>query len=152
MLTITSRIALFCMVLSSLLWSCEKQDGPELSDNRCSTGLSGMILADKARYDSWDTDEFLADTIWIEGSVLHCQLQYGGGCEQVYLEMVSDRSERDSNIPQAMLRAVFTDNDPCEALITDTFCFDLHSLEFKASGPKALIFIEDWNTALIWDR
>lgn len=146
-----TRIFLFFAFLL-LFIGCSKKDASNASDNRCGSDPVGEIIVDKGRFQHSSSEIFYPDTAYIEDHTLVCRLSYGGGCDYANLEMLSNGEFSTGIFPHVELRPIFIDEDPCEALLTADFCFDLNSLAFVPSKSEVAIILSEWNVVLKWNR
>jgi hypothetical protein len=92
------------------------------------------ILKDKALYNniSKEPDAVIKQAYQIENCLV-IEVTYGGGCTEQVPSLVWDGSLGKSLPPLAPLKLNFPKDDPCEALITKTYYFDLLAF-FTATG------------------
>lgn len=92
------------------------------------------ILKDATLYnsDSKETDAVIKDAYVIENCLV-LEVTYGGGCVQQTPELVWNGGLSKSLPPLANLKLHFAKSDDCEALVSQTYYFDLLSF-FTATG------------------
>lgn len=144
------RKSIILLLISCM--GCSKRDIHTDTNNRCSQALPGRIIIDKDRFLHPESDMFFPDTAFIDGDILVCRLQYGGGCDYANLDILSNGVISMGIFPYVELKSRFIDKDICEALITEEFCFDLTSLDFLSSSGEIEFILTEWNTRLKWDR
>lgn len=132
---------LLCGLWMLLLSGCNSDD--EGSGLRNYTA----VLIDSDVYREADSDNFHLEEAEITGDSLKVRIRYGGGCEEVKLQLVGLEEILDSDPPQRNIRLLFEDNDPCEALVAETFYFDLVPGRVNGSDRVRLI-LPDWDEPL----
>lgn len=141
---------LLCFIL---LCSCSKMDPLDhMPSATCSEFPAGVpVLTDKKLFNDHHSDGFILDTVFIDNDVLHISISYGGGCESVKMALLSDGETMGLSIPPYIpLEILFEDDDPCEALIREDFCFDLSSMKFVSNFQEVLIHIPEWDELILW--
>jgi hypothetical protein len=93
------------------------------------------------------TDFFVLDSVWTEGGCMGVQLTYSGGCGEAQLDTYWSGAIMKSYPPTAVFELVFTKVDDCEALITQTYYFDLDELR-KTAGNRCNLVFAKLNTML----
>lgn len=136
-----------------LLSSCSKMDPfVGMSSAVCSEFPKGVpVLTDKKLFNDHHSDGFILDTVYIDRNVLHISISYGGGCERVRMALLSDGETMGLSLPPYVpLKIMFEDNDPCEALIREEFCFDLASIQYVSTLQEVLIHLPEWGEKIPW--
>ena len=78
---------------------------------------------------------------------LNITIDYGGGCGEIFYDLVTDNAYEESNPPRKILKLAFEDNDNCEALIELNLSFDLSPLKISDSN-RIIIILEGWSSQL----
>lgn len=95
------------------------------------------------------TDRLTVDSLSIENDCLTVYYNYGGGCDDVDLELIEGGELIEGNI---VLLAQFDDDDNCEALIFTSESFNLSPL--KHYGSNTIIVdtkTDKENRSIFWD-
>jgi hypothetical protein len=123
------KLYFLSLALAMLLgWSCEQNELLQ-NEDQCRP-----ILQDKAFYNSSskEPDAVIKQAYQIENCLV-LEVTYGGGCTEQVPSLVWDGSLGKSLPPLTPLKLNFPKDDPCEALITKTYYFDLLAF-FTATG------------------
>jgi hypothetical protein len=108
------------------------------------------LVLDDAMYQNGIYDEFVFDSVWIEGNCLKANVIYGGGCGDVLFQLLWNGAIMESNPPLVQLKLSFVDNDLCKALIHKTLSYDISMLQVGGSGRKVFVHLKDWKKQLIY--
>ncbi len=131
----------FCLLFTS----CDKKD-----DDHKSVMCSPTII-DNTVYLNAESDplSLLNTELTIEGC-LKVSIQYGGGCSDVFLNLVDSGDVLETQPPQRNLRFIFEDDDQCEALILKDYYFNVEVLKVEGSD-EVLLNLQGFDTPLLYD-
>ena len=80
--------------------------------------------------DEWGTDAYTINAATLEGDTLSINVSYSGGCETHAFTLVAEQRFLESFPVQLRVSLAHNaNNDPCEALITEVYHFDLTPLK-----------------------
>lgn len=127
-----------------LLFACGNDD------ERKDTGYHTSVLIDSNVYREAESDDFYLEEAEITGDSLRVLIRYGGGCGGVKLRLAGMEETLNSDPPQRKIRLLLEDNDPCEALVAETFYFKLSV--FQTAGSSRIgLFLSDWDGSLPYE-
>ena len=120
-LTLTGMVALF---------GCLNMGDEQLNTNLIDTDNGGcsQIIIDENKYNAATSDEYIIDYAFINNDTLNMIVQYGGGCGAVSFKLLMNGYFMESDPVQLDVLLSLKDEDPCEALIKRSICFDLSEL------------------------
>lgn len=92
------------------------------------------------------------DSVAIDGDVMVLFVEYSGGCEKQFFDLVGDEVVMKSFPPQRKIELVRNDQgDRCRELITERLMFDISSLKFQSSGSNGgeiILHLEGWDSPI----
>jgi hypothetical protein len=109
------------------------------------------IVIDEAKYDASVLDDYLMKYAFIEGDTLSVIVQYGGGCGSANFTLITNGQFMESDPVQLDVVLAFQDEDPCEALIQKSICFDISALadlyndSYQTSGGTIIIRLKNYD-------
>jgi len=110
------------------------------------------IIISESRYTKAESDEFIFNGMDIKSDSLILTVQYGGGCGPTSFELITDGLFMESDPVQLNIFLSFTDEDPCEMLVTRDLCFDLTNLvnhykdSYQTDDGTIILKIRDFNS------
>ena len=114
--------------LFTLLFSCEKRTelpGHVHDDMDVCGGVlepCEPVIIDARQYFSAPEDDFEFINVELSGHNLWIEIGFGGGCgPDPELKLIAE----DGDCHDINLKLSLSDEDPCEAYLTQSFCFDL---------------------------
>lgn len=147
-LTNLSLPGLLCLAALLLLPACKSSQSAPPGENSAETEMPTNPTAQEPadcrpiqrRNQLPQSDPYQLDSLYIEGQCIVVTITYSGGCEAVEANLYFDGKIKKTKPPQANLYFDFDDDDPCEALVTKTFRFDLSSVELLSQQQIVLLF------------
>ena len=106
-----------------------------------------QIRIDEALFTNGPNDNFFLRAATITGNILNLTLDYGGGCGEVYYDLVTGDSFVLTNPVQKNIRLAFDDQDNCEALVGLELSFDLTQLQIPSTN-RLIINLDGWDTPI----
>jgi hypothetical protein len=109
------------------------------------------IIISETQYNLVDSDEYILKGADIASDSLMIEVQYGGGCDPVSFELITDGLFMESNPVQLNVILAFDSDDPCEMLVTKKLCFDLSNLaehyndSYQTKEGTIILHIQDFN-------
>ncbi len=94
-------------------------------NNKLYNGNCAEIVVDTNNITQISTDPFKFRDILIENDCIVFHVAYGGGCNKVDFELITDNLIEESNPPQLRFLLKLTDNDFCKAFMYQELKFDL---------------------------
>ncbi len=80
----------------------------------------------------------------IEGNNLNLTIVYGGGCGEVFYDLLASDVYLDGDATETNVRLAFDDKDACEAGLELTLSFDLSQIQ-RANTDKVIIYLNKWD-------
>ncbi len=134
------------IALGMLLSHCKKdKEGSALNPQNESS-----IIVDAMLYENAPRDEFLFDHVEITDDSMRISIQYGGGCGNIEVKLIDSETLMESLPVQRFIRLSLRDEDPCEALITEDFTFDLSPVQ-DTSYDKIILHLDGWEPELVYE-
>jgi|GEM_PF-1401623 len=128
--------SLFWMsMLAFLIFSCTSKD--------CCVELTCEynIITDGIVYDNGIVDSGTKiKNVGLNGNCLEVEFQYGGGCAEHEIQLVWNGALAESFPPQAWLKVIHDNQDPCDALLTKTYSYDLS----EAFTKPVILHLDGW--------
>lgn len=87
------------------------------------------------------SDYFTLDSLVIDGDILRITASYGGGCGDAVFDLYYTNRIMESMPPKTVLLLVFTDNDPCRAIVNKTLEFSLEPFRSFAENDGIVVKI-----------
>lgn len=107
------------------------------------------VIVDAQKYTTLQSDSYELIEVSEEDACLKLSIRYGGGCEDISAILIDSEDIIESNPPQRNLRLVLTtQEDACEAVITEEFLFDISSLQVENATSVRLNFQDSGITYL----
>ncbi|MEM9548813.1 MAG: hypothetical protein AAGA77_22705, partial [Bacteroidota bacterium] len=75
---------------------------------------------------------------------LNLTVEYGGGCGDIYYDLISETHYLKTNPLQKNIRLAFDDKDNCEALLELNLSFDLKEIQLSGTG-SIIINLDGWD-------
>lgn len=133
---------LLVAMLALTMFAC-KQDQPHPE------GCEEALL-NTNRYANDESDDFQFHRVELNGDCLEIEVSYGGGCGEVDFDLVFSRAVGFSLPPYTTARLILDDDDNCEALLRETFQFDLTPA--RELGADAIrINLQDWDEEVLYE-
>ena len=131
---------LIALILSSfcILCACTEQSQVvQIAPTDCQK----YVELNYSNYDSLKTDQLTVQAVNIEGDCLVLTLQYGGGCKehQVNLALIQPQCGTPPLPPPTFEIQHDSYDDPCKALITKDYSFDISGI--REPGKSKTDFI-----------
>lgn len=106
-------------VATVLIWS------PQSSDS-----LEGEVILSNMEPSTIMIERFQVDSVWIRDDVIWLRVTYGGGCQNhhFWLFMSPDNFMESNPVQVAFFLRHYSNNDPCDALITRDLAFSLRPM------------------------
>lgn len=135
----------FILIATLILinWSCASTTEPNLKT------CTNKVVIDDTLFQSAPNDQFMFDSVWINGDCLHLVVRYSGGCGDAFFNLYTSHSIIKTNPPGRDLRISFEDLDNCEALIQKELSYDLTPLRLVGTNT-IFIWINDLEQKLIY--
>ncbi len=127
----------------SILLLCACQEDDAILEDDCK-----QVVVDNDLFASSEGDDFDFEDINLDGNCLVLMIRYGGGCGSIATALI-DAGDFEGVPPRRSLRLKLEDNDPCEALITNTTSFDLTEIQL-ADEDEILLDIAGWPSPIIY--
>lgn len=88
-------------------------------------------------------DDFEIITATITGNNINLTIVYGGGCNNIYYDLLTSKDYIETNPIQKNMRLAFDDKDNCEAAVELELSFDLTQIQVS-STDKIIINLDGW--------
>ncbi len=141
-----------------IIFSCEKND---LSDDGSEikkgvNQLSKDIVIDEGGYNARFRDEFVIRAAAIENDSLQLEIEYGGGCGVVNVELITNGAFMESYPVQLHIALSFKDDDTCKALLRNTFGTNLSNLAelyrtmYHTDHDSIILHLENYKESILY--
>lgn len=144
----------FCISCQEDILNNNSEDKNQLLNK--STGCKDIVIEYEA-FENAIIEDYIIDTVYIEEDSLIIHVNYGGGCGSTNFELVTHGYFMESYPVQLNVILDIEDNDPCEALLQETICFNLAELamhynqSYQSNGGTIIIHLEEYEEALIYE-
>lgn len=129
----------FLIFITAFMIGCNSDD-----DNvRSSLGNSNVILVDEDLFLNAPNDEFEIIVASISDNNLNITLFYGGGCGNIYYDLVTGNDYLETTPIQKNIRIAFDDKDNCEAGIELELSFDLTQIQVS-NTDRIILNLDNW--------
>ena len=133
-----SKITLLIFITAFMI-GCNSDD-----DNvRSSLENSNVILVDEDLFLNAPNDEFEIIVASISDNNLNITLFYGGGCGNIYYDLVTGNDYLETTPIQKNIRIAFDDKDNCEAGIELELSFDLTQIQVS-NTDRIILNLDNW--------
>lgn len=105
---------------------------------------SDSIRVDEDLFSNAPRDGFEVMRATIAGNNLNITIGYGGGCGDVYYDLVAAEGYLDADPIQKNIRLAFDDQDNCEAGIERRLSFDLTQLQIPSTNT-IMLNLDGWD-------
>lgn len=119
--------------------------GCNSDDDNVSSSLenSNVILVDDDLFLNAQNDEFEIIVASISDNNLNITLFYGGGCGNIYYDLVTGNDYLETTPIQKNIRIAFDDKDNCEAGIKLELSFDLTQIQVS-NTDRIILNLDNW--------
>jgi len=119
--------------------------GCNSDDDNVSSSLenSNVILVDDDLFLNAPNDEFEIIVASISDNNLNITLFYGGGCGNIYYDLVTGNDYLETTPIQKNIRIAFDDKDNCEAGIELELSFDLTQIQVS-NTDRIILNLDNW--------
>lgn len=119
--------------------------GCNSDDDNVSSSLenSNVILVDDDLFLNAPNDKFEIIVASISDNNLNITLFYGGGCGNIYYDLVTGNDYLETTPIQKNIRIAFDDKDNCEAGIELELSFDLTQIQVS-NTDRIIINLDNW--------
>lgn len=107
------------------------------------------ILVDNNLFTNAPNDSFNFVDIEIIQNCLKITIEYGGGCGDIELKLISSELVMRSNPPQINIRLSLKDEDSCEANIRKEILFNLTPIH-ELVNNQVILNIKNWDEAILY--
>ena len=128
-----------------LFSSCEK----DKNDTSNGVNVDNTIIVDNTLFNSATSDDFDFTDVEIVGDSLKITISYGGGCGDIDIKLIDYEDIMESYPAQRNIRLILIDEDPCEALLTKEFSFDLTPIKISSQN-KILLNLTGWDSQMLY--
>jgi hypothetical protein len=129
----------FLIFITAFMIGCNSDD-----DNvRSSLENSNVILVDEDLFLNAPNDEFEIIVASISDNNLNITLFYGGGCGNIYYDLVTGNDYLETTPIQKNIRIAFDDKDNCEAGIELELSFDLTQIQVS-NTDRIILNLDNW--------
>lgn len=125
--------------------SCNVEDQPEQSLLKSST----KIIVDNDLYFNAPDDANQIINAVVKDDFLNITLQYGGGCGNIYYDLVSTDEYLATEPVQKKLRLAFKDDDNCEAGMEVTLSFNIKEIQ-RPQENTIILNLQGWEKPLAY--
>lgn len=133
-----SKITFLIFIIAFMI-GCNSDD-----DNvRSSLENSNVILVDEDLFLNAPNDEFEIIVASISDNNLNITLFYGGGCGNIYYDLVTGNDYLETTPIQKNIRIAFDDKDNCEAGIELELSFDLTQIQVS-NTDRIILNLDNW--------
>lgn len=133
--------------LTVSLWSCEEND--TVCSCQDPTPCDQLAKSDNGLYENGPADQHFINEAAIEGDCLYLTFQYGGGCESIDYQLLSNDNILYAQPPQRSIRLALDEDDPCEALPQVEASFNLEPLQLE-NTDTLILKLEGWEEDLAY--
>ena len=130
------------ILLLGLAVSCD-------SVNLKQSDYDSEILVDNNLFTNAPNDSFDFINVEIIQNCLKFTIDYGGGCGDIELKLISSEMVMESNPPQINVRLSLKDEDNCKANIRKEISFDLTPIN-KLVNDQVILNIKNWDQSILY--
>lgn len=105
---------------------------------------SDRVRVDDDLFDTAPRDNIELEEVNLTGNTLKIKFFYGGGCGEIYYDLVADSEPLQSTPVQINVRLAVDDQDNCEAGLYRMVSIDISELQLPATD-MILINLEGWD-------
>ncbi|MFY0631747.1 MAG: hypothetical protein JXR05_15385 [Flavobacteriaceae bacterium] len=129
---------IFLIFITVVMISCD-------NDDKLNSPLinSDIIRVEEDLFLNAPNDDFEIITATISNNKLNLTILYGGGCGNIYYDLVTGNDYMGTNPIQKNIRLAFDDEDNCEAGIELELSFDLTQIQVS-STDRIIINLDRW--------
>ncbi len=107
------------------------------------------IFVDDNLFSNAPNDSFDFINVEIIQNCLKLTIEYGGGCGDIELKLISSEMVMESNPPQINIRLSLKDEDNCKAIIRKEILFDLTPIN-KLVNDRVILNIDNWDESILY--
>jgi len=134
---------IFLIFIIAILNSCNNDD-----DNaRSPLENSNIIRVEDDLFSNAPNDDFEIITATITDNNLDLTILYGGGCGNIFYDLVTGSDYLETNPIQKNIRLAFDDKDNCEAGIELELSFDLTQIQIS-NTDRIIINLDRWESQI----
>lgn len=132
------KITLLALITVLMISCSNDDDGPDSPLENSTT-----IRVDDDLFSNAPDDDLWITAATITGNMLNITIDYGGGCGEVFYDLVTDDNYTATDPIQKNIRLAFDDKDNCEASVELQLSFDLTAIQLS-STDSLLINLDGW--------
>ena len=136
------RYLIAIILLLGLATNC---DSVNLKQSDC----DAEIIVDNNLFTNAPNDSFNFVDIEIIQNCLKFTIEYGGGCGDIELKLISSEMVMESNPPQIDVRFSLKDEDNCKANIRKEILFNLTPIH-ELINNQVILNIKNWDEAILY--
>lgn len=130
-------------MIIGIVTSCDNDD-----DNlKSPLNNSNDIRIDNTLFLNGPSDDYDIIRATIAGNTLNLTIGYGGGCGEVYYDLVTANYYLDTNPIQKNIRLSFDDQDHCEAGVALELSFNLSQIQLS-NTDRIIIHLDKWDNQI----
>ncbi|PKG42701.1 hypothetical protein CXF67_08875 [Psychroflexus sp. MES1-P1E] len=133
----------FLIFITVIMVGCNNDDDTVKS----SLENSNKIRVDEDLFSTAPNDDFEIITTTITDNNLNLTIHYGGGCGNIYYDLISGNDYTETEPIQRNIRLAFDDKDNCEAGIEIDLSFDLTQIQIS-STDRIFINLDRWENQI----
>ena len=132
----------FLIFITAFIISCN-------SDDNTSSSLENFdfIRVEDDLFLNAPNDDFEIINAVISNNKLNLTIFYGGGCGNIYYDLVTENDYLDTNPIQKNIRLAFDDKDNCEAGIELELSFDLTQVQIS-NTDRIILNLDRWENQI----
>ncbi|MFX0174459.1 MAG: hypothetical protein ACFE9L_21485 [Candidatus Hodarchaeota archaeon] len=132
----------------------------QLNEGDLSNDYIGIqqILLDNSAFENSPRDAVAFNKVTLDKNLLIIEVSYGGGCRQHFFALIGSNVFMESYPVQTNIVLSHNANDdPCEALLTETLNFDLSPLKiayqeaYSVSSGSIIIHLEGVENSILYE-
>ncbi|GAB5552305.1 MAG: hypothetical protein Sapg2KO_18960 [Saprospiraceae bacterium] len=100
------------------------------------------VQQDMKLFQNAEGDSFQWKAFRLDSTCLEIEISYSGGCGESSMQLIVSEDYGESDPPIVSAKLVFTDNDPCRALVTKSFYFDFETIREEGIDLLWINFID----------
>lgn len=142
---------IMCLMLLGVMTGCSLVDGQTNGNGNKPVTERQILIVDQ--WDRYPDDPLLIKDARIVGDSLTLLVSYSGGCKPHGFQLLGSNAIMKSQPPQMNIRVAHNSNDDmCEALITEDLTFSLHPLRQWATTGGIILRLRGWEGELLYAR
>ncbi len=135
----------YCIAIILLLGLATSCDSVNSKQSECGE----EILVDNNLFTNAPNDSFDFINVEIIQNCLKLTIEYGGGCGDIELKLISSEMVMESYPPQINIRLSLKDEDDCKANIKKEISFDLTPIN-KLVNDQVILNIKNWDESILY--